>query len=464
MERQEKSLKKILGRGDLFSMAVGQIIGAGVMSLCGVAIGMTGTGVVLAFVLAAVISCTSLLPAAQVAAACPTTGGTYRYPSRLLGAKAGFFEVMVYILCQITVSMYAITFATYFQDLVPGINLKLVALSILTIIFVTNILGTKNAAIVQKILVIALIAGLGSFILFGLVEVNYNYVFNPDNLFPNGPRAFLTASALLTFSTSGAITIAELGGEAKNPAKDLPIAMIGSTLFVGVLYALISLVASGVLPWEEVADQPLSLVAAEILPRPFFYVFLIGGALGATATTLNATFSWVTKPVMIACEDGWFPKRLANVNHKFGTPHYLILIFYVVGVVPIVLDISLNTIATIGSGLGCVYQAMAPLSAVFLIKKYPQAYQNSKFKLSPKMIPVFAVFAFTLLVVQAILLISDLTALAAAFSLLYLIFSVILAFVLERKRNIKIPADLDENINSRKMNESKNGGMQDDRN
>ena len=134
------------------------------------------------------------------------------------------------------------------------------------------------------------------------------------------------------------------------------------------------------------------------------------------------------------------------------------------GVVPIVLDISLNTIATIGSGLGCVYQAMAPLSAVFLIKKYPQAYQNSKFKLSPKMIPVFAVFAFTLLVVQAILLISDLTAMAAAFSLLYLIFSVILAFVLERKRNIKIPADLDENINSRKMNESKNGGMQDDRN
>lgn len=85
MERQEKSLKKILGRGDLFSMAVGQIIGAGVMSLCGVAIGMTGTGVVLAFVLAAVISCTSLLPAAQVAAACPTTGGTYRYPSNLLG-------------------------------------------------------------------------------------------------------------------------------------------------------------------------------------------------------------------------------------------------------------------------------------------------------------------------------------------------------------------------------------------
>lgn len=442
MERQESGLKKTLGRGDLFSMAVGQIIGAGIMSLCGVAIGMTGTGVVLAFVVAAVISCTSLLPAAQVAAACPVTGGTYRYPSRLLNPKVGFFEVMVYILCQITISMYAITFATYFQDLVPGVNLKLVALTILTIVFITNIFGTKSAAAVQKILVAALIAGLLSFILFGIIEVDYSYVFRPENMFLNGPRSFLTAAALLTFSTSGALTISELGGEAKNAAKDLPVAMIGSTLFVGVLYALIALVASGVLPWEQVANQPLSIVANEILPRPFFYVFLIGAALGATATTMNATFSWVTKPVMIACDDGWFPRKLAEVNKRFGTPHYLILIFYLVGVIPIVLDISLETIATIGSGLGCVYQALAPLSALFLIKKYPEAYERSKFKLPKKTIPVFAVFAFGLLIIQSILLISDLTAGAAAASVLYLAGSIILAFILEKKRNIKIPDDL----------------------
>ena len=443
MERQENSLKRTLGRADLFSMAVGQIIGAGIMSLCGVAIGMTGTGVVIAFILAAVISCTSLLPAAQVAAACPTTGGTYRYPCRLIDPKAGFFEVMVYILCQISVSMYAITFATYFQDLVPGIDMKLVALAILTIVFVTNIFGTKSAAVVQKILVLALIAGLGSFILFGLVEVDYQYVFHPENLFPNGFRSFLTAAALLTFSTSGAITIAELGGEAKNPAKDLPIAMIGSTLFVGVLYALIALVASGILPWEQVANQPLSLVANEILPKPVFYVFLIGGALGATATTLNATFSWVTKPVMIACEDGWFPRKLADVNKRFGTPHFLILAFYLVGIVPIVLNISLETIATIGSGLGCVYQAMAPLSALFLLKKYPAAYKRSRFQLPEKSIPVLAIFAFGLLMTQSFLLISDLSVAAAGFSVCYLIGSIVLAFLLEARRNIQIPADLD---------------------
>ncbi len=442
MERHEKNLKKTLGRRDLFSLAVGQIIGAGIMSLCGVAIGMTGTGVVLAFLVAAIVSSASLLPAAQVASACPTTGGTYRYPSRLIGPKTGFFELMVFIICQITVSMYATTFATYFQSLVPGINLKIVALLILTIIFVCNIFGTKNAAIAQNILVFALIAGLACFILFGLVKVDYSYVFDPANMFPNGVRSFWTAAALLTFSTSGAITIAELGGEAKNPGKDLPIAMIGSTLFVGGIYALIALVASGVLPWQQVANQPLSLVANEILPRPAFYVFLIGGALGATATTMNAIFTWVTKPIMIACDDGWLPNKLADVNKKYGTPHYLMLLVYLVAVVPIILDIPLDIIATIGSGLGCVYQALMPLSAMFLIKKYPLAYENSKFKLPKKILTPFAIFAFVLLIFQTFLLISDLTPVAAVLSVAYLIVSVVLAHILEKKRNIQIPADL----------------------
>lgn len=442
LERHETSLKKTLGRGDLFSMAVGQIIGAGIMSLCGVAIGMTGTGVVLAFIAAAFISCVSLLPSAQVASACPTTGGTYRYPSRLIGPKTGFFELMVYIICQITVSMYATTFATYFQSMIPDISLKLVAATVLTIVFVCNLFGTKKAAVVQNLLVFALVSGLACFVLFGIVKVNYSYVFDVSNLFPNGMRAFWTASALLTFSTSGAITIAELGGEAKNPAKDLPIAMIGSTLFVGVIYALIALVASGVLPWKQVANQPLSLVANEILPRPAFYVFLIGGALGATATTMNAIFTWVTKPIMIACDDGWFPSGLAAVNKRFGTPHYLMLLVYLVGLLPVLLDIPLNTIATIGSGLGCVYQALMPLSAMFLLKKYPEAYENSRFKLPRRVLMPLAVFAFLLLIVQTVLLISDLSPIAAALSILYLVFSVVLAFILEKTRNIHIPKDL----------------------
>ncbi len=447
MDNQEKKLKKTLTRTDLFSIGIGQIIGAGIMSLCGVGIGMTGTGVVFAFVLAAVISSVSLLPDAQLAAACPTTGGSYRYPSRLIGPKVGFIQVMMYIIVQITVSMYAITFATYFQDLVPGVNIKVVALIIVTIVYVTNMFGTKSAAIVQKIMVAALIIGLGSLIVFGVVRVNYSYVFDPSNLFPNGPRSFFTAAALLTFSTGGALSLAELGGEVKDPAKDLPVAMIGSTLLVGVVYAVIALVASGILPWESVANESLTAVANEVLPRPLFYVFMLGGALGATATTLNATFAWIAKPIMIASEDGWFPKKLATVN-KYGTPAYIVTLFYIVAVVPILLNLSLETISVMGTGMGAIFEALVPLSSLFLVKKYPEAYEKSRFKLPKKYIPAFAVVTFCIMIVQATLLISDLTSIGVAFSIGYIIIVIIAAFIIEKVKHIEIPDDLADNIES----------------
>lgn len=447
MDNQEKKLKKTLTRTDLFSIGIGQIIGAGIMSLCGVGIGMTGTGVVFAFVLAAVISSVSLLPDAQLAAACPTTGGSYRYPSRLIGPKVGFIQVMMYIIVQITVSMYAITFATYFQDLVPGVNIKVVALIIVTIVYVTNMFGTKSAAIVQKVMVAALIIGLGSLIVFGVVRVNYSYVFDPSNLFPNGSRSFFTAAALLTFSTGGALSLAELGGEVKDPAKDLPVAMIGSTLLVGVVYAVIALVASGILPWESVANESLTAVANEVLPRPLFYVFMLGGALGATATTLNATFAWIAKPIMIASEDGWFPKKLATVN-KYGTPAYIVTLFYIVAVVPILLNLSLETISVMGTGMGAIFEALVPLSSLFLVKKYPEAYEKSRFKLPKKYIPAFAVVTFCIMIVQATLLISDLTPIGVAFSIGYIIIVIIAAFIIEKVKHIEIPDDLADNIES----------------
>ena len=77
-ERQESKLIRNLGFWDLMAIAVGQIIGAGIMSSTGVAIGMTGTGVVLAFLLSPVLTIISIFPVAILSSAAPTTGGPYR--------------------------------------------------------------------------------------------------------------------------------------------------------------------------------------------------------------------------------------------------------------------------------------------------------------------------------------------------------------------------------------------------
>ena len=202
-------------------------------------------------------------------------------------------------------------------------------------------MGIKSASTVGNLMVITLILALSFFIIFGLPHVNFS-VFNTSSMFPDGFTGFFTAVGLVSFATGGAQVVAELGGEMKNPKRDIPLVIIVATIFVGLLYAFIASIAVGVLPIPEVAGRPLTSVAKEVLPSPVFIFFMVGGAMFALATTLNATFTWVTKSLLIAIEDGYLPKALGTVNKRFGTPHWLLLIFYIIGILPIVSGMSLD--------------------------------------------------------------------------------------------------------------------------
>ena len=224
-------------------MAVGLIIGAGIMSLTGVAIGQTGTGTIFAFLASAVLMVITTLPIAQLGAAAPSAGGSYKYVSRLIGSKWGFLFIMLYIPTYICLSVYAISFAQYFQVLVPGASVRLIAGIAITVFYIINILGAKKLSFSQNLMVYLLIAALVVFIGFGLPKVNYQAVFDAKNILPNGAGGFLTATALLSFAMVGAGFLGDMGGEMKNPSRDIPLGIIASTLGVGVLYALIAIVA-----------------------------------------------------------------------------------------------------------------------------------------------------------------------------------------------------------------------------
>lgn len=162
----------------------------------------------------------------------------------------------------------------------------------------------------------------------------------------------------------------------KNPGRDLPRAMIGSTIFVAVIYALIGIVAVGVLPVDQVAGQSLVLVASAVLPKPLYVFFIVGGGMFAVASTLNATFTWCTKGLLIAAEEGWLPKQAASLT-KRGTPWVLLTVFYIVGVVPVLTGIDIATIAMLGNGVSLIY-VMFPIFTGYLIyKKNPDAMKKN---------------------------------------------------------------------------------------
>ncbi|OIJ31028.1 APC family permease [Staphylococcus sp. LCT-H4] len=435
--QQTTNLKKVLGLTDVMGIAIGQIIGAGVMSLTGIGIQMTGSGITPAFILSSIITLLTIFPIAILGSTLPTTGGMYQYTSRLLSPKIGIFWLLLFIFIQITLSLYALSFAQYLEGLFPSIPIRTAAFVLLTLLFIVNLVGVKSASIVGNLMVITLIIALSCFIIFGMPHVNFN-VFTPASMLPDGFTGFFTAVGLVSFATGGAQVVAELGGEMKNPKRDIPIVIIVATIFVGLLYAFIASIAVGVLPIPEVSGRPLTSVAKEVLPTPIFIFFMVGGAMFALATTLNSTFTWVTKSLLIAIQDGYLPKALGNVNKRFGTPHWLLFIFYIIGALPIIFGMSLNVVAQLGTGISLIVFAFPAIAVTQLPKKYPKAYQQSPFNIPYPILLIIAVIAVIVLIYQSYLLISDLKLIYIIGTVTYIALSALIAHFSNRKLNLKI--------------------------
>ena len=402
-------LKRVLGFGDLMSMACGQIIGAGIMALVGVAIAYTGRSVNLAFIVAALLTICMAMPMVFIGGTVRLRGGNYTILASLLGRIWAGAYVPTYILGNISISIYSISFATYFIGL-TGLALDpiLVASVCMTFFYILNIFGIQGAAIVQNAMVVILAAALVAFMAFGVAKINWNGAFGGTaDWMTGGLNGFFMASVTLTYATGGATVILNFGAEAKNPTKDIPIIIIISTLSIACVYAVMSTVAAGVLPIASVAGKSLLLVAKEIFPAGVYEFFIIGGAMFALTTTLNATLGWVTKPLMQACADGWLPKKIGYVHPKYKTPVILLTIFYVMGMIPILFSVSLASVTALAQILSKFFTAMLALSIIGLPKAVPEMWAKARVHCSTGLLWFVALLGAGSQVFQFIILASN---------------------------------------------------------
>ncbi len=427
-------LKKTLGFWDVFSIALGQVIGSGIMVLIGIGIEFTAYAIPFAFVLSACLSVIKQIPVAFMGSAMPATGGLYVYCKRVLGPRIGFFYLAILLVTHILIALFALGFAQYAVALVPDFDIRVIALGILILFYVVNIVGVKPAAAVQKVMIVFLLLGLSSLIVFGIFEVDYSHFTNPDELLPNGWYGFGLACVVLSFSTGGAQYVSELGGEMKNPHRDLPRAIIYATLLAAVFFALVSIVAVGVLPIEQTAGKTLAEVAKAILPPEVYTAFIVGAGLFALATSINSTFSWATKSVLIACEDGWLPKGIAVVNKRFNTPHILLTFLLLFGATPILAGKDLRYIIMLGGGLVFIYDMIPLIAAFTLSKRLPEVFAAARMKMSEKTVKTIAAIGMLVLVVQGSLSFSDIDRIGWALVAGYITLVVIYIQVRDRHR------------------------------
>lgn len=414
-------LQRTLSFWDVYAIALGQVIGSGIMVLVGIGIELTAYAIPLAFLVSAGLSLLKQWPIAFLGSAMPATGGLYVYCKRLLGPRLGFFYLALLLITHILIALFALGFAQYAKALWPEVPERGVAVAILALFFLVNLFGVRLAAFLQRIMIVVLVLGLLVLLVFGWGQVRLEPFLDPAQLFPQGLYGFALACVILSFATGGAQFISELGGEMANPERDLPRAMLGATLTAAVLFTLVSVVAVGVLPLEQTAGQSLAEVARAILPTPVYLAFIVGAGLFALATSINATFSWATKAVLIACEDGWLPKSLAVVNPRFETPHRLLLGLFLLGATPIALGWELRYIIMLGGGLVFIYDTLPLLAAFLLPKRLPEVFAGAAMRLSASRLRLLSLLALAVVLGQAALSFSDVDALGWALVLTYLL-------------------------------------------
>ena len=284
------------------------------------------------------------------------------------------------------------------------------------------------AAKVQNLLVIALIAALVVFAVFGFPYVDLgNYFSNADSMFlSDGIGGFLTAVAYLGFATGGATVILASSNECKNSAKDIPFVIVVSTCDAAPLYGFAATVASDILPVPEVANQPLTLVANIVLPGPVYIFFIACGAFFALTPPLNFQMLSAPKPLMQICEDGWLPKSFAQLS-KYKTPYKILIALYFVAIIPILLDLEISQISSMVQILGYVNNFILATAACKLPDMFPEQWAKSNFRVPTGVLKALMWVTRIVILIQASFMINSIRSnpTLLVFNALFLVIAVV---------------------------------------
>jgi APA family basic amino acid/polyamine antiporter len=392
------------------TMATGFTIGAGVITQTGIGIAMTGRSIFLAFAVAAVLYLVCFRPSFILSSVLPNTSASYVYAKTLLSPEIGGLYAYVYFAGRITIAVFGISCAQYLSYVVPAFGgpalSKATATGVLTLFFCVNLFGVKTASVVQNVMFFVLVAGLLSFVIFGIGKIEKHF-FSAGTLFAHGFGGFYSAVSLLFFAVGGSYIITEFAPAIQDSKIVIPRVIYGVTFGVCVVYMLLGVVGSGVAPVEEVAGKPLTVAAQTVFStnKALFMFFIVGGCLGALLTTLNSSFVWYSKSLVAACREGWLPVGWAKLN-RWGAPYKLMTIFYLFGLVPTVFGIDLTVLSKMAVGL-TILAAYIPMAGIVnLPKTYPREWKESKYS---KRYPMWRVRL--MVCVSAVIMLSQVVAL-----------------------------------------------------
>lgn len=367
-----------LKKADLYAISLGYVIGAGIVSLVGPAISLTGYSAWLGFLIAILFGFLINLPAVFVTSTLRMAGGPYSMLAGLGGKRLAGMYSLTFLTTTINMGAFGLTIGLYANSLWPFLPAHTVGMVAITFFYAVNLMGVDLMAKIQKVMSWTLIAVFLAFIVIGCTQLN-NPVFTvtDPNFMPNGSAGLVSAVYLFVVSTNGYLMTMSYGKVSKRATKDIPWAMLMCVPTFIIIYCGVAVVGAGVLPLEQMAGKMLTVVANAILNPVMFVIFMVGGPFMALTSTMNSAYGNNCFPIAQAAKDGWLPKWVAKQN-KRGAYWVILTAIWAIGMLPLLIRFDIMTMTRSVS----LFMAGICLLYTFaywkMPKKYPEAWKRSK--------------------------------------------------------------------------------------
>ncbi len=343
--RDGNRLRPTLSAWHLVMLGVGAIVGTGIYTLVGVGAERAGPAVILAFLVAGLISICAALAYAEMATMIPASGSAYTYSYVSMGEPiawlVGWALILEYsVVCAAVAvgwSGYATGFLTGFGIHLPpslttsmaeGGVMNVPAIGITAVVTGMLLYGIKESATINAGLVVLKIIALAVFVALALPA------FDMANFHPFSPfgfaahvdatganRGVMSAASVIFFAFYGFDAVSTAAEETKDPGRNLSIGIVGSMLICILVYTLIALSAVGAVSFTGFAQSPEPLAfILKSLGHPAAAALIAAVAVVALPTVILAFMFGQSRIFFVMARDGLLPRRFGTLSQKSGSP------------------------------------------------------------------------------------------------------------------------------------------------
>ena len=435
-ETRTSELKRSLGPWNLVFLGIGCIIGAGIFVRTGNAAALhAGPAVLISYAIAGLICAFAGLCYAELASTLPVSGSAYTYSYATIGEFAAWVMGALLLLeYGLAASVVAVGWSGYMVSLLGDLGLHIpaaltgptghhmqkdgvdvlvngapvvylfnlpaflvcAALAILLCIGVSESAKFNNAIVAIKVTVLTAFILVGGFILLKDLPA---YLPNWDPFIPAptgkdgefGWSGIIRAASIVFFAYIGFEAVSTAGQEAKDPGKDMPFGIIGSLVACTVIYILVSIVMTLIVPYSSLnVPDPVAVAVDAFGPEWAWFAkaVKIGAIIGLTSVILVLMYGQ-TRIFYTMARDGLLPRVFATVHPKYRTPWINTLVVgLIVAVAAGMFDInSLGDMTSVGT---LAAFAVVCLSVLWLRRTHPELPRGYKVPLYP-VVPILGI-------------------------------------------------------------------------